>query len=181
MISNVAAKRYAKGLLQLAIEQNQVEAQLKDMQFIRSTFEGSPQLQRVLVSPVIKDTKKKDIIDQLFTASVGTTTKRLIEIMSEKGRLNLLLGAAVNFEKLYNVYAGILEVTITSAYELDKNQIDGIVEQFSNVIGLKIRPTVRIDKQLLGGLTLKYNDTVIDGSVRNKLEQLTQSLQAKTV
>jgi F-type H+-transporting ATPase subunit delta len=181
MISSIAARRYAKGLLQLATEQKKVSEQLKDMQFIRSTFESSRQLQTALLSPVIKDSKKKEIVKLVFASHVSTLTSKLIDIMSEKGRLDLLYATSVNFENLYNDYAGILEVTVTTAFELDKDQLDKVIQQFSKSVGKEIKPTIKVDKTLMGGLTLKYRDTVIDGSVKNKLEQLTHSLQSKTV
>ncbi|MCC5926311.1 MAG: ATP synthase F1 subunit delta [Bacteroidetes bacterium] len=181
MTSGIAAKRYAKGLLQLAIEQNTVNEQLKDMQFIRSTFKDSKGLQIALSSPVIKDSKKQEIVEQIFSAHVSALTNRLIEVMSRKGRLDLLNATTVNFENLHNEYAGILEVTLTTAFELEKSQVDSVIAEFSKVVGLKIKSNVIVDKSLIGGLTLKYRDTVVDGSVRNKLEQLSQSLQSQTV
>jgi F-type H+-transporting ATPase subunit delta len=179
--SLTASKRYAKGLLQLVIERKEVESMLKDMQFIRSTMDGSPKLQRVLVSPIIKDAKKKEIIVEVFGGKTTDLTRKLIDILSEKSRLGLLYGITTSFESLYNIHAGILEITISTAFELDSTQIDKIVKAIATSTGKTIKHAVKLDKNLIGGVTVKYGDTVVDGSVKNKLEQLTDLLQVSAV
>lgn len=181
MTSGIASRRYAKGLLQLAIESDTLKEQLADMQLIMSVFTGSRELQLALVSPVIKDSKKKSIVLEIFGKKVSKTTNLLIDILAAKGRLNLLSGTANAFQDLYNQHAGILEVTITTAFQIDNKQIDRVVGAFAKSVGLTIQPTVIVDSELIGGITLTYRDTVIDGSIKNKLEQLTGVLQASAV
>ncbi|KPQ00600.1 MAG: F-type H+-transporting ATPase delta subunit AtpH [Bacteroidetes bacterium HLUCCA01] len=181
MISGIASRRYAKGLLQLAIDNDTLKQQLADMQLITSVFNGSRELQLALVSPVIKDSKKKTIVSEIFAKKVSETTNRLIDILSAKGRLSLLSGTAHAFQDLYNQHAGILEVTIRTAFQMDSKQIDSVVSAFSKSIGLTVQPTIIVDSSLIGGITLTYRDTVIDGSIKNKLEQLTGVLQASAV
>lgn len=181
MVSITAARRYAKGLLELGIERKQVDSMLKDMQMIRATMEASPALQKVLVSPVVKDEKKKDIVLKVFDKKVSDLTLKLIDILSQKNRLGLLYGVTTSFESLYNTHAGILEIIIQTAFELDAGQVDKLVKAISASTGKKIKHTVKLDKNLIGGVAIKYGDTVIDGSVRNKLEQLTGLLQVSAV
>jgi F-type H+-transporting ATPase subunit delta len=76
---------------------------------------------------------------------------------------------------------GILEIKIITAFDLDKTQLDKIVKAISTSTGKIIKHTVQVDKNLIGGLAIKYGDTVIDGSVRNKLEQLTGLLHVNAV
>lgn len=181
MVSTTASRRYAKGLLQIAIETNQLDAILSDMQFIRATFEQNRALQNAMVSPIVKDDVKKSIISEIFGSGVSDTTTKLIVLLSSKSRLDLLSNIAVIFEKIYNVHAGIIDITITSAYDLDKKQINAVTDIFSQSLGLIVKPTIKTDKRLIGGLTVKYHDTVVDGSVKNKLEQLSNTLQSTPV
>lgn len=175
--STTAAKRYAKGLHQLVIERDEVDSLLTDMQMIRSTMDGAPSLRKVLVSPVIRDEKKKEIIIEVFSGKITDLTIKLIDILSEKSRLGLLYGISAAFESLYNAHAGILEITINTAFELNSDQIKQIVQVIETSTGKIIKHSVKVDKNLIGGVTIKYGDTVIDGSVKNKLEQLTELLQ----
>jgi F-type H+-transporting ATPase subunit delta len=175
--SSTAAKRYAKGLLQLVIERNEVDSLLTDMQMIRSTMDGSPSLRKILVSPVIRDEKKKGIILEVFSRNISELTTKLIDILADKSRLGLLYGITIAFETLYNDYAGILEITINTAFELNSDQIKQIVQAIETSTGKIIKHTVKVNRNLIGGVTIKYGDTVVDGSVKNKLEQLSELLQ----
>ncbi|HAC15507.1 MAG TPA: hypothetical protein DCE78_06125 [Bacteroidetes bacterium] len=181
MSSTTAAKRYAKGLLQVGVESKQLDRILSDMLFIKSAMESEPKLDKVLNSPIVNDSKKKAILTELITGSVSETTIRLVDILAEKQRFGLLKRISTSFEKLYNVHAGILEIKIMTAFDLDKTQLDQIVKAISTSTGKTIKHTVQVDKNLIGGLAIKYGDTVIDGSVRNKLEQLTGLLHVNAV
>lgn len=177
MSSLTAAKRYAKGLLQLGIEKSITDKILADMQFIKTVSKGTPMLLKVLNSPVINEEKKKSILQDILKGNVSDTTLRLVDILADKNRFGLLIAVAEAFEKLYNVHAGILEITIKTAFELESDQLKKIIDALTTSTGKTIKHTVIVDKKLIGGVAIQYGDTVIDGSVRNKLEQLTGLLQ----
>lgn len=181
MASVTAANRYAKGMLQLAIESGKLDRILADMQLIRTTIEATSEVQRVLNSPVVSDEKKKVIVSEIFGNHVSESTARLLDILSSKSRFGLLYSISKAFEALYNQHAGIMEITISTAFDLDQKQIDAIVASISKSTGKKIQYSVKTDKSLIGGVAIKYNDTVIDGSVKNKLEQLTGIMQVPAV
>jgi len=177
MASVIAARRYAKALLQLGIETKGLDTLLADMQFIRSTFESSMSFHKMLQSPVIRDEKKLGIVLEVFQGKISDAAVRLVEVLSEKSRIGLLFHISKAFEELYNVHAGILEISISTAFDLDAKQVDQLVASMAKSTGKKIKATVTADKKLIGGVSIKHNDTVIDGSVRNKLEQMTALLQ----
>jgi F-type H+-transporting ATPase subunit delta len=181
MASITAAKRYAKGLLQVGVETKHLDRILADMLFIKSAMDSEPMLDKVLNSPIVNDSKKKAIVTELVTGTVSETTVRLVDILAEKQRFGLLKRISSSFETLYNAHAGILEIKIMTAFDLDKTQLDKIVKAISISTGKTIKHTVQVDKNLIGGLAIKYGDTVIDGSVRNKLEQLTGLLHVNAV
>lgn len=181
MASTTAAKRYARGLLQVGIETKQLDQILADMLFIKSAMDSEPMLDKVLNSPIVNDAKKKAIITELISGSVSETTIRLVDVLAEKQRFGLLKWISTSFITLYNVHVGILEIKIMTAFELEKAQLDKIVKAISTSTGKTIKHTVQVDKSLIGGIAIKYGDTVIDGSVRNKLEQLTGLLHITAV
>lgn len=181
MASVTAAKRYAKGLLQVGIETGKLEAIRSDMQYIRDAVKSAPMLQKVLNSPIVKEEKKKAIVEEVLSGKVTDITLKLVEILAQKNRFGLLYTVATSFQEIYNQHAGILEITITTAFDLDKNQIDSMVKAMEKSTGKMIQHTIKTDKNLIGGVAIKYGDTVIDGSVRNKLEQLTALLQVSAV
>src|SRR5690554_7974430 len=97
MASSTAAKRYAKGLLQVGIETKQLDQILSDMLFIKSAMDSEPMLDKVLNSPIVNDAKTKAIITQLISGSVSETTIRLVDILAENQRFGLLKWISTSF------------------------------------------------------------------------------------
>ncbi len=181
MSSVTAAKRYANGLLQVSLETGKLEAIRSDMQYIRDAVNSEPMLQKILKSPIVKEDKKNSIIQEVLKGKVTDTTLKLVEILAKKNRFGLLYPIASSFQDVYNQHSGILEITITTAFDLEKNQIESMVKAMEKTTGKTIKYTIKADKSLIGGVAIKYGDTVIDGSVRNKLERLTDLLQVSAV
>jgi F-type H+-transporting ATPase subunit delta len=181
MGSYTAARRYAKGLLQVAIDNGTTGLILNDIILIKSVFDENASLRKLIASPVIRDDKKKEIIDEIFVKHISETSKKLLDVLKSKGRLPLLYQITTAFESLYNQYAGIIEIQISTAFELEKIQISSLIQGFETKTGLKVKSSIKTDKSLIGGVTVKHGDTVVDGSIKNKLEQLSASLQRATV
>lgn len=181
MSSVTAAKRYANGLLQVGLETGQLEAMRSDMQYIRDAVESEPMLQKILKSPIVKEDKKNSIVQEVLKGKVTDITLKLVDILAKKNRFGLLHTVATSFRDVYNQHAGILEITISTAFDLEKKQVEDMVKAMEKNTGKTIHYTIKTDKNLIGGVAIKYGDTVIDGSVRNKLERLTDLLQVSAV
>lgn len=181
MSSVTAAKRYANGLLQVSLESGKLEAMRSDMQYIRDAVESEPMLQKILKSPVVKEEKKNAIIQEVLKGKVTDITLKLVDILGKKNRYGLLYLVAKSFQDVYNQHAGILDITISTAFELEKKQIESMVKAMEVTTGKSINYIIKTDTSLIGGVAIKYGDTVIDGSVRNKLERLTDLLQVSAV
>lgn len=176
MSAITSARRYAKGLLEIGKQDNSLNSLLSDMQLIANTLEASSELKIVLNSPVVRDEKKKDILKAVFDGKITNTTEKLFELLGEKNRYGILHLISKEFIRVYNQHAGILEVSISTAYDLEKGQVDSIVKAMEKTTGKTIKASVSTNKSLIGGVAIKYNDTVIDGSVKNKLERLAETM-----
>lgn len=122
MSSVTASKRYANGLLQVGLETGQLEAMRSDMQYIRDAVESEPMLQKILKSPIVKEDKKNAIVQEVLKGKVTDITLKLVDILAKKNRFGLLYTVATSFRDVYNLHAGILEITISTAYELEKSK-----------------------------------------------------------
>jgi F-type H+-transporting ATPase subunit delta len=167
-----AARRYANALLITAIEQKILEEVKDDMQLIHKAIKESSELNLFLKSPIIKNHIKKSALDAIFNGKVQQLTMNLIEILSEKRRENLLFGISKGFVALYNLHHNIIEVDVETAFELDKDQKSSLVKELEAVTGKTIQMRIEKNKDLIGGLSVRIEDTVYDGSVKYKLNQL---------
>lgn len=172
MISSKAARRYASALLGFAQETKNIDVVLKDIQFIQNTINNSKELSVFLKSPVIKEEKKINVLSDLFKKNITVETWKFIELLSAKSRLELLSAITVAFVEAYNKYAGIMEIEVLSAFKADETQLTKIKTSLEKIYSKSVNLICKVDENLLGGMVIKIDDTVIDGSVKNKLQQL---------
>ena len=175
-MSNKAARRYANAFLQTAIESNRLEECREDMLFIKETIEDSKELQLFLKSPIVKKEKKKAVLDEIFQEELNDLTIKLIEILSQKDREDMLEKVTAKFVELYNRHQGIIEVGITSAMKLDSEQMKELTGKLEKTTGKTVNVRESINEDLIGGLKVRIEDTVIDGTVKYKLNQLKDRL-----
>lgn len=167
-----AARRYAKALLQSALEQNILGDVEKDIRFISKTLNDSHELKVFLRSPVIKGDDKLKGLTSIFGKHVSKETMGLLSLLSEKSRENLLEDICTGFINLYNAHQGIIKVEVLSAMELDKKQTKSLQNELAESTGKKVEMDLSVDESLVGGLIVKIGDTVIDGSVKHKIRML---------
>lgn len=171
-----AASRYARSLLQLAVERNELDQVNKDMEFISQTLKESRDLWMALKSPIISKSVKSSLITTLFYSNVSKTTQAFIDLLLKKSRIVMLAQAADAFKDQYHHHAGIIEVEITTSEALNKEQEEKLVQSLQKSTGKKIILKPVTDPHIMGGIKARIDDTVIDGTVRHKLETLRKTL-----
>lgn len=176
-----AARRYANALLETAVGDSSLEQIKEDMLMIQNTLRNSEELRVFLRSPVIKKAVKKNALEAIFKDKIQEQTFSLIEILSEKGREDLLLEISTGFIDLYNEHHGIIEVDVQTAFDLTDDQKDSLQKTLEFTTGKKVQMNLTTNEDLIGGLTVRIDDTVINGSVKYKLRQLKDKFTAATV
>ncbi|MGN8224067.1 ATP synthase F1 subunit delta [Gracilimonas sp. BCB1] len=172
MLVSKAARRYATALLELAKEQDAVERTFEDVQVIKDTIEDSRELQLFLKSPIIKPDKKVNALEALFEGKVSELVYKFITLIARKNRQNILDEITHAFIDIYNEFAGILEAEVFVANKMDDKQKEQVIKKLEDVTGKKVNITVKVQEDLKGGMAVKIADTVIDGTIKHKLEQL---------
>ena len=167
------AYRYARSLMQLAIEQNQLVAVQEDMRLIANTCEGSRDLVLLLKSPVIKGDKKDKILDRVFAGQIGTMTSSFMGILVRKGREAMLPEIAEAFEEIRKVHDGVVTCVVTSATPLDEDARVKVKDLAAKKYpGKSITLSEKVDKNLIGGVIVRIGDEQYDGSVSRRLNDL---------
>src|SRR5579872_2166645 len=109
------AARYAKAILDLAVEKGQLETVHNDMLLIKETCRNSRDLENLLRSPIIKADKKGKILDAIFTAKISPITAAFITLLLHKEREGHLPEIAAAFVDQYKTHMGISTVRLTTA------------------------------------------------------------------
>ena len=168
------AGRYAKSLLGLATEQNQVDAVCADMKWLQRVCKTNRDFVAVLRSPVIKPTAKAKIIESISKERVSTLTTAFIQLLVRKAReINLpeIVDAYIDqFNKLRNIY----KVKITTAAPMTDEIKEAIMANVRAAI--KTDQTFEIETQvkeeLIGGFLLETEGTLVDASILRDLKDI---------
>ena len=166
--------RYAKSLLELAVEQNQLDACKADMEAVVAACKESKELSLLLKSPVVKTDKKVAILNEVF-ASFSTLSKSFINIITNKKREMLLEEISEQFLLVYKQHKGIESAVVTTAIPLDNDlraAIQGFVEK--HVRG-QVELTEKVDEKLIGGAVIRMGDKQLDASVLRQINDLKQT------
>lgn len=171
-MSAKAARRYSSALLNLAAEQNKTDSVLKDIELINRTIRESRELSLFLKSKIIKQDKKQSALTGLFAAKVSDLTREFLTFLVNKNREELLYDVTKTLLADYNKAAGIVDVMVYYPRSIEKAQTEQLKTVLEANTGKKINLILQQDATLKGGLTVKIEDTVIDGSIKNKLKKL---------
>ncbi len=170
-----AAKRYAKALFELAT--NQLDAVEKDMLLMIHTFEDNKNLAQILKDPTVSASKKLNIVKAVFENKISETSLKLIDLLGQKERLNLLPLIANAFDTLYKDKKQIKEANIVTAVPLDKNLETIIFNKVKELTGsneIKLKNIVNPD--IIGGFILNVDDKRYDASISGKLAKIKSKL-----
>jgi F-type H+-transporting ATPase subunit delta len=167
------AGRYATALFDLADQQQALDAVAADLIKIRQMIEESPELARLIRSPVLsRDVQARAMATLSEKAELGTTVRNFVGVVARNRRLFALTGIIKGFLGLLAARRGEVTAEITAAQALTEGQMAAINEQLNRAIGSKVAVDVRVDPAIIGGLVVKVGSRMVDGSLRTKLTRL---------
>ena len=171
MNNSRAAIRYAKAILDLAVDNKATDAVEKDMRTIKATIAESADLKEMLASPVVKSELKMNSLKEIFKGS-NTITEGLINILVENKRVNLLNDVAEKFIILNEDLKGKGVAIVTTAIPLTPELEQKILSKVAELTGNKVSIENKIDESIIGGFVLRVGDLQYDASIANKLNSL---------
>ena len=175
MINSKITTRYAKSLLDLAIEKNQLKECYNDLIAIDTLCADSSDFSLMLKSPIINTSKKLTIIKSLFEKKLTKTTYLFIELITKKKRESLLHAISKNFIELYKSYHKIITASVTTTIPLEKDLKDKVISFVKNKMDNDVELIEEINQDIIGGAIIKVGDFQIDDSVRKQLKELKNS------
>jgi F-type H+-transporting ATPase subunit delta len=176
-MSSRAANRYAKALLDLALEKKQEEIVQKDMQFISDTIASNNELQMLLVSPIFKITDKKAAIKSIFKNNSSNLSNNLIDLLATNKRMPLLQEIAKQYNILFNEVKETVKALVTTSFPIDDSMRKKVLAKATSLVGnKKISLENKVDENIIGGFILRVGDVQIDASILNKLNNLKREL-----
>jgi len=173
MSAQRVASRYAKALVEIAVEQDKLEQVNEDVQTFLSVMKNR-EFELLVKSPIVNTNKKMSIFNAIFSGKISEITDKFFKIVLRKKRESYLPHIANAFVEQYKVIKNISTVTVTSAKTLSDTALNAIKDKLSKSgeFSKNIELNTKVDKSLIGGFRLEFGDRLYDTSVSYKLEQL---------
>jgi len=167
------AERYAKSLVGLATERQQLEDVYKDIQYLLAICKSNSDFVNLLKSPIIKADKKQQIIAALSIGKVSELTSQFIQLLVRKRREENLPEILESFIILYNRIKEIHIIQLTTAQAIGEELKQSIIAQIKSNTRLKnIELQTKVDDALIGGYLLEFNNMLIDESIARDLRDI---------
>lgn len=167
------AGRYAKSLVDLALERNTLEEVYKDMLFLQKVCKSSPEFVSLLKSPVVKADKKIAILEAVTGSEITELTAAFNRLLVTKGRESNLPEIITAFIEQYKHNKGIQTVRLTTATPVSEELKNQIIAQVQQQAGNRnIDLTTQVDESIIGGFKLELGDTLVDASISYDLNKI---------
>jgi F-type H+-transporting ATPase subunit delta len=179
MANKQLASRYAKALLELASERNELNKVFEDMTLFQQSCEGSSDLVVFLKSPVIKADDKIAVLNKIFSGKITDLSLAFLSKLARSTREAYLHEIATEFISHYKKHNNIITAHLTSAIPLSdsfKSAVSKLIVEIPNDgKSYTVEFTEKINKDLIGGFVLRVDDKQIDTSLSRRVGLLRRS------
>ncbi len=173
MPNNRLADRYAKSLIDLAIERSQLDIVRTDMQYFIALCKASNEFVNMLRSPIIKSDQKEKIVLAITTGNINELTASFIVLLLKKGRERDLQEIATSFVQQYNTIKDIHIVKLTTAVDISEDMKQLIVSKVKLANNFQTVDLVtETNAKLIGGFVLEFDNKLVDASIANDLREI---------
>jgi F-type H+-transporting ATPase subunit delta len=177
MTNHIIAKRYARALLETGLELGQEKLYGQQLGLVYENFQQFPGLMQIFTNPAISRQERKDLWrDLLSRLNLDIIARNFLLLLLDRGRLLYLNNIINYYNELLDERQGIKRASVRSVEELDASAVKELASRLESMVGKKIILEVKGDPSLIGGMVARIGDLVLDGSLKNELARLKDSL-----
>lgn len=178
MRQDTIARNYAEALLALATKAENREGFGAMIRDVANAMQQDATLWRFLESPRISADAKNKILSKAFGDRVPRVFLRFLQVLVGNRRQMLIPEVATEYASLLDEALGRVHADVTVATASGAVEADAVAQRLSTILGKQVVPHINVNPSILGGVVVKVGDTVMDGSVRRRLERLAQRMRA---
>jgi F-type H+-transporting ATPase subunit delta len=170
------SRPYAEAIFDIAKEEQTLDAWVSDLSVIVSAMQED-EVKILINTPDLSQRNKAEIFTSLFEGEISKKVSNFVLVIGQANRINLLESVLESFKRLVALEKNQKNVMVASSYSLEQDQLDKIQTALQKRTGSEINISTHLDKSLIGGIKISYEDQVIDLSLKNKLEALKAQLR----
>jgi F-type H+-transporting ATPase subunit delta len=165
------AQVYARALFDVAREQGKIDELRDQLGQFADTLQESHDLQVFLFSPYFSTKEKEEGLERAISGA-DEALINFFELLIENHRMPVIFRVRRDYDAMWEEENKLLPVSVTSAVELDEKTVKEIGDKIADQTGRKVELSAQVDEDILGGIVVRVGNSVLDASVRNRLEQL---------
>jgi F-type H+-transporting ATPase subunit delta len=169
------AQVYARSLFEVAKEQDKLDTVREQLGQFADALEANRELSIFFFSPYFNTAEKKDGLGRVLEGA-DPVVENFLGLLIENHRMPAIFRLRREFEVLWEQENKLLPVTITSAVALDEATVKSIGDAIGRQTGQQVELTSNVDPDVLGGLVVRVGNSILDASIRNRLENLRRSV-----
>jgi F-type H+-transporting ATPase subunit delta len=169
------AQVYARSLFEVAKEQSKLDVVKEQLGQFADALDGNRELSIYFFSPYFSTTEKKDGLGKLLEGA-DDVVGNFLALLIENHRMPVIFRVRREYDVLWEQENKRLPVTVTSAVALDESTVKSIGDAIGRQTGQQVELTANVDPDVLGGLIVRVGNSILDASIRNRLENLRRSV-----
>ena len=166
------SREYAEALFELAVQGNETKETSEGLETVVSALLQTPDYRAMLASPAISKEERLNALDSAFRGKIPDILLAILRMMISRGHVSALNGMARDYEELARGYRGESVAVVTSAVPLKEAETVALRAKLEKKLSKTVIMQFRVDPELIGGIR------VIDGSIRNKLDEIKEVMNA---
>lgn len=179
MTSSTLARRYAKAIMELADEQNALDEVGENLSNLLVTWNGSDELRLLFENPAVGAGQRRSVLEGVTKKmSLSPIVGNALMLLSDRRRMRHLPEVVEAYRERAEQRSGRVRAEVTTAGELPEKYFTELQKTLESVTGKKVTIVRKQDESLIAGVVARVGDKVFDGSLRNRLDELKESLLA---
>jgi ATP synthase F1 delta subunit len=170
-----AARVYAEALFDVAREKGKLDSVVEQLGQFADALDSDRELQVFFFSPYFSSAEKSEGLGRALSGAEPELVN-FLELLIEKQRMPAIFRIRRELEEKWKRENRRIDVTVTSAVELDPEVVGKIGGEIESQTGRKVELASRVDEDILGGIVLQVGNMVLDASIRSRLEKLRKSV-----
>lgn len=172
------SEEYASALFTLAFEEGVKTEIAESLEAVKGILKEYPEYTDLLAAPSIPFDEREKILDEAFGGRIHDYALSFVKLVCRKGHIRELDECIDEYLRMYDAADGVANAEVISAVELSEAEKAALCEKLEKKLSRRVELTCRVDGSLLGGVIIKVEGKVIDGSLRTKLRDVKEMLQS---
>lgn len=177
MINTTVARRYAKAIVEIGRETGSLDALVEEIVAVAQVYEGSRELRSALDNPLVPRDAKRAILGDIGSQlGLSQTAQHTLFLLQDRRRMRVIPGIAQILKEMTDLERGVVRAVVTTAVTLSEDYYARLQGQLEKMTGKRVVLDRREDPEIIAGVVTRIGDTVVDGSVRARLNEMRNTL-----